>query len=235
VSSLEPLGWSSFFQEQIDSELARLRIARVTDEQRGVYRVAGDFEGWAERSGRFRHASSRAADCPAVGDWVGVAAAEGAERALIHRRLARRSTVSRKAAGRGFEEQVLAANVDTIFLVTIALLGSSGVGKSTLVNRLLGRDLQKVASVSRADGRGRHTTTARQLVALPSGALLIDTPGMRELQPWADESAAEDAFDDVVRLARDCRKRDKSAAAEEQRRWKHVSQSLKELYRERNR
>ena len=65
-------------------------------------------------------------------------------------------------------------------------LGSSGVGKSTLVNRLLGREALRVGAISDADGKGRHTTTSRQLVELPGGALLIDTPGMRELQPWAD-------------------------------------------------
>jgi len=256
VSSLERLGWNSFFQEQVIPEFALLRMARVIEEQRGLCRVAGDFDGWAEVSGRFRHEANSAADFPAVGDWVGVAAEPGAKRAVIHCRLKRRSTVSRKAAGRAVDEQVLAANVDTIFLVTaltgdlnprrieryltmvweagavpvvvlnkadlcedpsaaadatrarlpfvdvlsvsalnadgldelrpylrrattIALLGSSGVGKSTLVNRLLGRDLQKVAAVRDADGQGRHTTTTRQLVELAGGALLIDTPGMR--------------------------------------------------------
>jgi ribosome biogenesis GTPase len=353
VSSLEPLGWHSFFQEQ--SEFAQFRIARVVQEQRGLCRVAGDFDGWAEVSGRFRHEANSAADFPVVGDWVGVAAEPGAERAVIQCRLNRRSTVSRKAAGRAVDEQVLAANVDTIFLVTaltgdlnprrieryltmvweagavpvvvlnkadlcedpsaaveatrarlpfvdvlsvsalnadglaelspyltrattIALLGSSGVGKSTLVNRLLGHDFQRVAAVSDTDGRGRHTTTSRQLVALASGALLIDTPGMRELQPWADESSIDGAFEDIAQLAQACRfsdcahveepgcavleavkagtldagrlehyrrllreaacearKRDKTAAAEEKRRWKQINQSLKVLYRQRER
>jgi ribosome biogenesis GTPase len=279
VSSLERLGWNSFFQEQVIAEVAQFRMARVIEEQRGLCRVAGDFDGWAEVSGRFRHEASSAADFPAVGDWVGIAAEPGAERAVIHCRLERRSAVSRKAAGRAIEEQVLAANVDTIFLVTaltddlnprrieryltmvweagampvvvlnkadlcedpstaaaamrarlpfvdvlavsaldtaglneltpylrrattIALLGSSGVGKSTLVNRLLGRDLQRVADVREADGKGRHTTTSRQLVELAGGALLIDTPGMRELQPWVDESAIDGAFEDIAQLAR---------------------------------
>jgi ribosome biogenesis GTPase len=87
---------------------------------------------------------------------------------------------------------------------TIALLGSSGVGKSTLANRLLGEDLLATAELRR-DGRGRHTTTHRELVHLPGGALLLDTPGMRELQLWADESALEETFADVAELARDCR------------------------------
>jgi ribosome biogenesis GTPase len=279
---LDRLGWSSFFQEQVTAGIAPARLARVVEEQRGLCRVAGDFDGWAEVSGRFRHEAGSAADFPAVGDWVVVSAEPGGERALIHRRLNRRSTISRKSAGGTADEQVLAANVDTLFLVTslnedlsprrleryltiaweagavpvvvlnkadlpddpsgaanamrtrlpfvevaaisalhgdglgelrpylipattIALLGSSGVGKSTLVNRLLGYDLQKVGAVSDAVGKGRHTTTSRQLVELASGALLIDTPGMRELQPWADESAVDGAFEDITRLALNCR------------------------------
>ena len=89
---------------------------------------------------------------------------------------------------------------------TVALLGSSGVGKSTLINRLLGEERFATAPVSdAAAGRGRHTTTARELVRLPGGALLIDTPGMRELQLWAGEEDLDRAFEDVERLAARCR------------------------------
>ena len=288
------LGWNDFFEEQIALDAPPPQVARITEEQRGAYRVAGDFEGWAEVSGKFRHDARTVADFPAVGDWVCLTAPPDrprrsdvdtgakAGRAVITRRLDRRSTISRKAAGRAVEEQVLAANVDTIFLVTalaedlnprrleryltvvreagavpvvilnktdlsldpeaqaagvrarlpfvdvlavsakrgeglqfldaylapartVALIGSSGVGKSTLVNRLLGRELLKTAETSDVDGKGRHTTTARHLVELPGGALLIDTPGMRELQPWIDESAVAEAFDDIAELARGCR------------------------------
>jgi ribosome biogenesis GTPase len=256
--------------------------ARVVEEQRGAYRVAGDFDGWAEVSGKLRHDAQATADFPAVGDWVVVSAPSGTQRGLITRRLARYSTISRKAAGRVVEEQVVAANVDTIFLVTalpddlnprrieryltvvreagavpvvvlnktdlspdaeaeangvrarlpfvdvigvsakhahgldaldayllpartVALIGSSGVGKSTLVNRLLGHELLKTASTREADGRGRHTTTSRHLVELPGGALLIDTPGMRELQPWVEETAVAETFEDIAGLAEGCR------------------------------
>ena len=190
--------------------------------------------------------------------------------------------MSRKAAGRALDEQVVAANVDTVFLVnalapavsanrieryltmvweggampvvvlnkadlcadpsaeavalrhrlplvdivvasaltaeglealapyleparTVALLGSSGAGKSTLINRLLGLERLGVGAVRDVDGKGRHTTTSRQLVEIPGGALLIDTPGMRELQPWADESAIDRTFEDVTQLASACR------------------------------
>jgi ribosome biogenesis GTPase len=91
---------------------------------------------------------------------------------------------------------------------TIALMGSSGVGKSTMVNGLLGRDEQRVAAVRDDDDRGRHTTTARQLIALPGGALLVDTPGLRELQPWVDPSSVSGTFEDIAALAGHCQFRD---------------------------
>ena len=294
MSLLEHLGWNTFFAQQLpqlDHDLhGQLLWARVVEEQRGLYRIAGDAEGWAEVSGRFRHDANSAADFPAVGDWVGITVS--GSRAIIHHRLERRSTISRAAAGRAVDEQVIAANVDTIFLVTaltqdlnvrrleryltmvwdagavpvvvlnkadlsedpegecvsirmrlphvdvvwvsalrdevaalspylqpaktVALLGMSGVGKSMLVNRLLGggRAELRVGAVRESDGRGRHTTTSRQLVELAGGALLIDTPGMRELQLWSDESAVEQAFDDIAALAALCRFDDCAHAAE---------------------
>ncbi len=95
---------------------------------------------------------------------------------------------------------------------TLALVGMSGVGKSTLVNALLGRQAQETGEVRDADGRGRHTTTHRELFMMVSGALLIDTPGMRELAPWKAEEAA--SFDDVEALAATCRFSDCRHASE---------------------
>ena len=89
---------------------------------------------------------------------------------------------------------------------TVALLGSSGVGKSTMINRLLGEERFRTAAMSdAAAGRGRHTTTARELVRLPGGALLIDTPGMRELGLWADDEGLDRTFDEIEALAARCR------------------------------
>ena len=101
---------------------------------------------------------------------------------------------------------------------TAALLGSSGVGKSTIINRLVGEEVQKTREVRAADSKGRHTTMHRELVVLPSGGLIIDTPGMRELQLWDVGDAVRETFDDIEQVAAgchftDCRHRDEPRCA----------------------
>lgn len=88
---------------------------------------------------------------------------------------------------------------------TVVLLGSSGVGKSTLVNRLVGQDLQAVQPIRESDSKGRHTTTARELLLLPGGAIVIDTPGLRELQLWDATDGVAQTFADIDALAAECR------------------------------
>ena len=287
---LEDLGWNDFFA----SKFATYRTSgegtggiagRVCEQHRDLYRVLTvSGEVVANVSGRFRGEIQRAADLPAVGDWVALRMRE-ASRAAIQRVLPRESQLSRRAAGARAEEQIIAANVDTVFIVTAmdadfslrrieryllqahdsgvrpvvvlsksdiaddvegkrlactaiapqtpvhaisaatrdgieslrpylgrgqtaAFVGSSGVGKSTLVNALFGTDVQVTRAVRRSDNKGRHTTTYRRLIPLPGGALLLDTPGMREVQLWADEEALDAMFDDVAAAAEGCRFRD---------------------------
>jgi ribosome biogenesis GTPase len=280
---LASLGWSEFFAREF--ELFRKQghsVGRVALEQRGAYRLYTEHaEVPARVSGKLRYDSESAADFPAVGDWVAFSKPERDGLARIHAILPRRSTFSRKAAGANTEEQVVAANVDTVFLVqgldhdfnlrrlerylvaafesnanpviilnktdlcanvdqkilevesvalgtpvhaissltgdrldeiaqyistgvTIAFLGSSGVGKSTLLNRIVGEDIQKTLEVREHDSRGRHATTHRELIVLKSGGLLIDTPGMRELQLWDVGASLGEAFSDVESIAAAC-------------------------------
>ena len=282
--SLKRLGWNSYFAALWQGrERPEWLPARVISQQRGLWRIAGDFaECWAETAGTLRAAAETGGDWPAVGDWVAAEMLSGGGRPLIEEVLPRRSKFVRKVAGRRMEEQVIAANVDTAFVVmaldgdfnvrrlerylaqcfesgaksivvlnkaddcgdlaarvaevesiaagvpifsvsartgdgvnaldtflmpgqTIVLLGSSGVGKSTLVNHLLQREAQAVQSVRASDSRGRHTTTSRELFALPGGALLIDTPGLRELQLWGATEGVEQAFSDIEELAAQCK------------------------------
>jgi ribosome biogenesis GTPase len=113
------------------------------------------------------------------------------------------SLVSAKT-GEGLDELVASFHKGQ----TIVLLGSSGVGKSTLVNRLLQEERQATHTVRESDSRGRHTTTSRQLFLLPGGAMIIDTPGLRELQLWNASDGVSQTFADVDELAAQCRFRD---------------------------
>ncbi len=283
MPDLQHLGWKPFFAEAFAPyREAGFAVARVAAEHRGAYRIftEGD-EMWAEIIGKLRYEATSSADFPAVGDWVVVNTVSDEHRAFIHAVLPRISKFSRRAAGRNAEEQIVAANIDTVFLVqalnhefnirrmerylvvalesgaapvvilnkadlsddadakklaveqiaqgvpvysisaklnqgveqlhtyldvgkTIAFLGSSGVGKSTLINRLIGADRQKVSEIRETDDKGRHTTTHRELILLESGGLLIDTPGMRELQLWDASEGLTDNFADIEAIAEAC-------------------------------
>jgi ribosome biogenesis GTPase / thiamine phosphate phosphatase len=283
---LNELGWDDWFVQQRDRLPSDHAIARVALQHKDAYVLYSEIgELTAEVSGKFRHQATQAQDFPAVGDWVSVQIRPSEQSATIQQVLPRRSKFSRKVAGAKTEEQIVATNIDTVFLVsgldhnfnpqrierylvlawdsganpviilnkadlcadlkdklaaveaiaplipilplsatqqqgledlypylqpgkTIALLGSSGVGKSTLTNQLLGQDIQAVQTVRSGDQQGRHTTTHRELLRLPTGALIIDTPGMREIQIWAGESSLTETFADVEAWATQCRFRD---------------------------
>lgn len=280
---LDSLGWSSDFEAVFSAYKDQgYCAARVALEHRGSYRVYSALgELPAVLIGRLRFIASSPADLPAVGDWVAISHLPGENKTQIHAVLPRRSKFSRKAAGSETQEQVVAANIDTVFLVqgldgdfntrrlerylvaayesnatpvvvlnkadlctdveqkvrevetvalgisihaissidgrgvdrldqyigrglTVALLGSSGVGKSTLINRLIGENIQKTAEVRESDSRGRHTTTHRELIVLKTGGLLIDTPGMREMQLWDVSDSLGETFGDIESIAAAC-------------------------------
>ena len=283
---LASVGWTPAIEEEFTNRFAAdgLEPGRVAVEHRGAYLLyTARGERPAALSGRLRHSAASRDDLPAVGDWVAVADADGADRALVQGVLPRRTKFSRLAATDHGQtvEQVVAANVDVVFLVagldgdlnlrrleryltlgwesgaepvvvltkrdlcdeldavmlevksasmgvpvhavsnvtgegidelrgyfaegrTVAALGSSGAGKSSLLNRLAGEELMATGSL-RADGRGRHTTSHRQLVLVPGGGLYLDTPGMRELRLWESEGGLDTTFDDVASAASRCR------------------------------
>jgi ribosome biogenesis GTPase / thiamine phosphate phosphatase len=285
--NLREWGWDEVWNQAFGEWAAQGWLpARVVRQHRGACEVQAETgERMVEPTGRYRRALELGdADAPTVGDWVAIDPRPSSDRAGLVALLPRRTCLSRKEAGRAAREQVLAANVDTVFLVgaldrgrgfnlrrleralalvrgsgaeavvvlnktdlcadvearvqeaqsvalhapvvpisatrrqgleglapwienlrTVAMLGPSGVGKSALVNALLGEDAQATHPVREADARGRHTTTRRELFRIPAGGLLVDTAGLREFQPWGDGSELDAVFPELAGLAEQCR------------------------------
>jgi ribosome biogenesis GTPase / thiamine phosphate phosphatase len=285
--SLESLGWGPDLTHTFSLLLSQSSLplvpGRVVRQERGLLTVQTSERAYLARpSGRLLHHAPGAEALPTIGDWVALLLPAGEGEALLHAVLPRRSVLMRREAGSEREGQLIAANLDVVFLVTGldgnynprrieraltvawnsgaepvvvlskadlhedvseriqevqalspgvpvlalsaqqgtglealrerlpagktgALLGSSGVGKSTLVNRLLEEARLATQPVRPDDDRGRHTTTHRELFVLPQGGLLIDGPGMRELGLWGEEEGLDQAFSDILALAADCR------------------------------
>lgn len=201
-----------------------LTLCRVSKQSKGAYElISAKGEISAVVSGKFMHEAKGVQDYPAVGDYV-MADMKFEDKAVIHALLPRKSVFLRAATGTSKIEQVICANIDIVFIcmslnadfnlrrleryltegVSAAFVGSSGVGKSTMINNIL-CDNRLLTAPPRIDDKGRHTTTHRELIALKSGATVIDTPGMRELGSWGFDEGISEAFADIEELAARCR------------------------------
>lgn len=263
---------------------------RVISQEKNMYKITdGKDVRCAVVSGKYRYEAQTVSDYPAVGDYAIAEWRENDSNAVITGLFPRKSCFIRKAAGTGKQEQVVAANIDTVFICmslnnnfnirrlerylsvtydsgatpvvvltksdlcsdvkdkiaeaikaapgadvvaisslegnyeavmkyilpdrTVAFIGSSGVGKSTLINKLTGTDRIATRETG-SDDKGRHTTTHRELIALQNGAFVIDTPGMRELGMWDSGDGIDTAFADIEELSRNCKYADCTHTAE---------------------
>jgi ribosome biogenesis GTPase len=260
-----------------ESKLHSFSLGRIISQDKGIYKAVtenGEFK--AQISGKLRYNAANISDYPAVGDFVMMD--ENGGNAIIHHILTRKSAFIRKAAGTSNDDQVVAANIDKVFICmslnrdfnlrrleryisigwdsgavpvvvltksdlceniddmmndlddvalgleiiitsslkddyenikkyinygqTVAFIGSSGVGKTTLINKLMGEDIFETKEI-RNDDRGKHTTTKRELILLPEGGIVIDTPGMREL--GIESADFSKAFADIDELSQMCK------------------------------
>ncbi|HEV2694407.1 MAG TPA: ribosome small subunit-dependent GTPase A [Verrucomicrobiae bacterium] len=281
---LTKLGWNKERDEQFAPYLAKGWVpARVAVEDKHFYRVwTLEAELSAQITGKAMHeARSDHTQLPKVGDWVAIKLVPNEEKAVIHAILPRTTQIVRKTTGRNTAAQILATNIETVFLVTaadpsfnaarlermlvmghesgarpvvilnkidlcegldakiaeataaagdalvlpvcaisgrgmkklaalikpgdtVAFIGTSGVGKSSLINHLCGEELQATIEVREADAKGRHTTTWREMIFLPQGGVVIDTPGMREFHLWGVTEGAKETFPEIEALALRC-------------------------------
>jgi|LFRM01.2.fsa_nt_gb ribosome biogenesis GTPase len=290
---LRDLGWDKEYENEYKRCSGTYDVGRVAVQYKNLYKVYwAKGELLASISGKMNYEIADRREYPAVGDWVLLSGiGQDEERAVIQGIMTRRSRFSRKTAGRVVEEQVIAANIDIVFICmslnqnfnlrrleryitvswdsgatpvvvltksdlcpyvmekmeaaqnaafgvdvlavscrnksglsqlrqyiqpgkTVAFLGSSGVGKSTIINELLGEEKQYTQAVRQDDDRGRHSTTNRELILLPGGGIVIDTPGMRELHVLDVEESIGSAFDDVEHFASGCKFTDCSHTVE---------------------
>ncbi|MBT8041947.1 MAG: ribosome small subunit-dependent GTPase A [Kiritimatiellales bacterium] len=285
--TLEEFGFNAWFADQIDPETeAGLTVARVTAIHKGECEVSdGNEVHSAKMTGRMRHRAKSKLDYPTVGDWVLVKDFNDEDFGSIRRVLKRKSELKRKSAGRTTRYQLIAANIDTAFIMqslgpgynlqrlerylvmvnesgivpvvllsksdlltaeqlaekvaeveerlpgvsvhafsnvddggleqvaalfetgqTYCVIGISGVGKTTLLNKLLGEeDYLFTLPVRESDGKGLHSTTWRELITLDNGAHVVDTPGMRELGNMDVNEGIEETFDDILAFAAQCK------------------------------
>ena len=291
--TITDLGWNTYLTNtteiaEFEPNERAIMPGRILAESAHIYRVASNAgEHLAAMTGSLINRLGERADFPSVGDWVQVDTSPQNQQWIIREILPRYSLLTRKVPGSTTEAQVLAANVDFVFIVngldggrnfnlrgieryvtscwesgalpvlvlnkadlcddidsailqaesaapgvrvitssaitgdgiqelaalaeagkTIVLIGRSGVGKSSIINRLAGREMMHTGPQRQNDLRGRHTTTHRELFLLETGALLIDTPGLRELQLWADEESLLTTFPEIEEFSALCRFRD---------------------------
>jgi ribosome biogenesis GTPase / thiamine phosphate phosphatase len=287
-TSLTKLGWNAERDAQFAPFLAKGFIpARVAVEDKHFYRVwTAEAELTAQITGKLMHeARSDHSKLPKVGDWVAIKRVPNEEKAAIQAVLPRRTQITRKTSGRNTAAQILATNIETVFLVTaadptfnaarlermlvmghesgarpvillnkidlcddidaklaeatrvagdalvlavcaltgrgvkklaalikpgdtVAFIGTSGVGKSSLINQLYGEDLMPTIEVREQDSKGRHTTSWREMICLPKGGVVIDTPGMREFHLWGASEGTKETFPEIEALAPQCHFRD---------------------------
>jgi ribosome biogenesis GTPase len=285
MMKLSDIGFDNWFEAHVDGLRQEGQgIARVSAVDRGSYLVRSERgQVPAELAGKYYFCVDSAAELPCVGDWVTVQYHNADTAAIIHGVFPRKTFLRRKCSGVNVDFQMIAANIDTAFIVqschfdfnlrrmerylvmaadggvepivvltktdliacdeleqkleaitqsgitvkvlalsnrtgigfdkfqqvlrpgrTYCLLGSSGVGKTTLINRIIGHDTFKTKGVS-ATGEGTHTTARRQLIVLKQGVMLIDTPGMRELGLLGVSDGVDQGFEDIVELSTSCR------------------------------